>query len=219
MTKISASLLSCRDNLDNIIKEYNELDIDLIHLDIMDGFFVPNTSFTNDEISKIVNNINKPLDVHLMVNNPSKYIDYYKDLNVEYITYHYETKDIDTIKKIKEMGIKVGISIKPNTKVEEIYDLLPLIDLVLVMSVEPGKGGQEFMMSSLEKIEKLKKQINLLNLDVLISVDGGINNNSASKCKNSGVDILVIGTSLEKNNNRVEFIRNVKMKSAKIIVI
>lgn len=219
MTKISASLLSCRDNLDNIIKEYNELDIDLIHLDIMDGFFVPNTSFTNDEISKIVNNINKPLDVHLMVNNPSKYIDYYKDLNVEYITYHYETKDIDTIKKIKEMGIKVGISIKPNTKVEEIYDLLPLIDLVLVMSVEPGKGGQEFMMSSLEKIEKLKKQINLLNLDVLISVDGGINNNSASKCKKSGVDILVIGTSLEKNNNRVEFIRNVKMKSAKIIVI
>lgn len=211
MTKISASILSCRDNLDNIIKEYNELDIDLIHLDIMDGFFVPNTSFTNDEIYKIVNNINKPLDVHLMVNNPSEYIDYYKNLNVEYITYHYETKDIDTIKKIKELGIKVGISIKPNTKVEEIYDLLPLIDLVLVMSVEPGKGGQEFMMSALEKIEKLKKQIDLLNLNVLISVDGGINNNSATKCKNSGVDILVIGTSLEKNNNREEFIKNCKV--------
>lgn len=211
MTKISASILSCRDNLDNIIKEYNELDIDLIHLDIMDGFFVPNTSFTTDEINKIVNNINKPLDVHLMVNNPSEYIDYYKNLNVEYITYHYETKDVDTIRKIKELGIKVGISIKPNTKVEEIYDLLPLIDLVLIMSVEPGKGGQEFMMSALEKIEKLKKQIDLLNLNVLISVDGGINNNSATKCKNSGVDILVIGTSLEKNNNREEFIKKCKV--------
>ncbi len=211
MTKISASILSCRDNLDNIIKEYNELDIDLIHLDIMDGFFVPNTSFTTDEINKIVNNINKPLDVHLMVNNPSEYIDYYKNLNVEYITYHYETKDVDTIRKIKELGIKVGISIKPKTKVEEIYDLLPLIDLVLIMSVEPGKGGQEFMMSALEKIEKLKKQIDLLNLNVLISVDGGINNNSATKCKNSGVDILVIGTSLEKNNNREEFIKKCKV--------
>jgi len=159
MIKVSASLLSCRDNLENITKEYNDLDIDLIHLDIMDEKFVPFSSFNNNEVDLIVNTTNKPLDVHLMVENPLYYIEYYKEINPEYITIHYEVlNDIEIINKIKNLGIKVGISIKPSTNVEDIYELLPFIDLVLIMSVEPGQGGQKFMPIALEKINKLRKE-------------------------------------------------------------
>ena len=211
MTKISASLLSCRDNLERITKEYNNLDIDLIHMDIMDGKFVPFNSFTSNEIELIVNTTNKPLDVHLMVNSPLDYIDYYKDLNTEYITIHYEIENyLEIIKKIKSLGIKAGISIKPSTNVEEIYEFLPLIDLVLIMSVEPGQGGQKFMIESLEKINKLNKKIKNLNLNVLISVDGGINNNSAIECKENGVDILVIGSALLNSADKIKFIKDCK---------
>ena len=211
MTKISASLLSCRDNLENITKEYDNLDIDFIHMDIMDEKFVPFSSFNSDEIELIVNTTNKPLDVHLMVNSPLDYIDYYKDLNTEYITIHYEIENyLEIIKKIKSLGIKAGISIKPSTNVEETYELLPLIDLVLIMSVEPGQGGQKFMPNAVEKINKLNKKIKNLNLDVLISVDGGINNNSAIECKENGVDILVIGSALLNSADKIKFIKDCK---------
>lgn len=210
MAMISASLLSCRDNLKNITKEYNDLNIDFIHMDIMDGKFVPYNSFTNDEIELIVNTTNKPLDVHLMVEHPLDCIEYYKKYNTEYITIHYEIDNcLEIIKKIKDLGIKAGISIKPNTQVEEIYDILPLIDLVLVMSVEPGQGGQKFIPESLVKIEKLNKKIKNLNLNVLISVDGGINNNSAIKCINNGAEMLVIGSALANSENRVKFLYNI----------
>lgn len=211
MTLVSASLLSCKDNLENITKEFNNLDIDLIHLDIMDNVFVPYTSFNDEEINIIVNNTNKPLDVHLMVKDLEEYIEKYSKFNPTFITIHYEAiNNIEIINKIKKLGIKVGISIKPNTKVEEIYDLLPLIDLVLIMSVEPGRGGQTFITSSLEKIEKLNKKIINDNLNVLISVDGGINNNTAINCINSGVDILVIGSALVNSKDKKQFINSIK---------
>lgn len=211
MVKISASLLSARDNLEKTIEEINNLNIDYIHLDIMDGKFVPNTSFTYEEIKTIISSINKPLDVHLMVKNIDEYIYDYAMLNTEYITFHYETiHSLKTIKKIKEYGIKCGIAIKPNTNVEEIYDLLPYIDLVLVMSVEPGMGGQKFIEGSQLKLEKLKEKIKSLDLHVLISVDGGINDITAELCKQSGVDILVIGSALTNNDNKREFVNNVK---------
>ena len=160
MVKVSASLLSIRDKLKETTIEFNDLDIDYIHLDIMDGIFVPNKSFTYDEIKEIINNTKYPLDVHLMVSDIDSYIYDYIMLNTEFITFHYEAlKDIKTIQKIKNHGIKCGISIKPSTNVEEIFDLLPYIDLVLVMSVEPGKGGQEFMTMALDKIKKLKNKI------------------------------------------------------------
>ncbi|MBQ6282132.1 MAG: ribulose-phosphate 3-epimerase [Bacilli bacterium] len=210
--KISASLLSARDNLETITKELNNLDIDYIHLDIMDGLFVPNTSYTDEEINIIMNITNKKLDVHLMVNDIDKYVNYYLKDNVESITFHYEAmNDINIINKIKNNGIKCGISIKPNTNVEEIYHLLPLIDKVLVMSVEPGKGGQKFIPNSLDKISKLRKKIDSLNLNVLISVDGGINNNSATQCIENGVDILVIGSALTNSENKELFINQVRV--------
>lgn len=210
--KISASLLSARNNLETITKELNNLDIDYIHLDIMDGLFVPNTSYTDEEINLIMNITNKKLDVHLMVNDIDKYVNYYLKDNVESITFHYEAmNDINIINKIKNNGIKCGISIKPNTNVEEIYHLLPLIDKVLVMSVEPGKGGQKFIPNSLDKISKLRKKIDSLNLNVLISVDGGINNNSATQCIENGVDILVIGSALTNSENKELFINQVRV--------
>ncbi|MBQ1812366.1 MAG: ribulose-phosphate 3-epimerase [Bacilli bacterium] len=210
--KISASLLSARDNLETITKELNNLDIDYIHLDIMDGLFVPNTSYTDEEINLIMNITNKKLDVHLMVNDIDKYVNYYLKDNVESITFHYEAmNDINIINKIKNNGIKCGISIKPNTNVEEIYHLLPLIDKVLVMSVEPGKGGQKFIPNSLDKISKLRKKIDSLNLNVLISVDGGINNNSATQCIENGVDILVIGSALTNSENKELFINQIRV--------
>ena len=211
MVKISASLLSVRDNLENKTKEMNDLGVDLIHIDVMDNIFVPNTAFTYDEALLVQNNTNKLLDLHLMVEDIDKYIDIFKDLNLYSITIHYEVlKDINIIKKIKNLGIKCGISIKPNTKVEEIYDLLPYIDLVLIMSVEPGFGGQKFIPESVEKIKKLKDYININNLDVLISVDGGINNNSGIDCINAGVDILVIGSALTNNINNKELVYTLK---------
>ena len=211
MVKVSASLLSIRDKLKETTIEFNDLDIDYIHLDIMDNLFVPYNSFTNDEIKLITTLTNKPLDVHLMVKDIDKYIYDYVMLNTKYITIHYEAlEDTSIIKKIKNFGIKCGISIKPNTNVEKIYDLLPLVDMVLIMSVEPGRGGQEFIPSALEKVKKLKDKIKNDNLDVIISIDGGINNIRAIECLNSGVDMLVIGSALVNSENKEELIKNIK---------
>lgn len=208
--KISASILSVKDDLEKI-KEINDLDIDYIHLDIMDGIFVPNKSFTYQDVLKIQEYTNKKFDVHLMVDDIKSNIYNYAMLNTDMITFHYEAmKDTDVISIVKSYGLKVGISIKPDTSIDQIYDLLPYIDLVLIMSVEPGKGGQEFIPNSLDKIQKLKEKIQKDNLNVIISVDGGINNNSAKLCKASGADMLVIGTALFKENNKKEFIDSVK---------
>lgn len=207
MTKISASVLSARDKLKDTLLELNNTNIDYLHLDIMDGEFVSNTSFTYDEIKEIINTINKPLDVHLMVKNIDEYIYNYAMLNTKYITIHYEAmKDISIIDKIKSYGIKCGISIKPSTSVDQIYDLLNKIDMVLVMSVEPGMGGQEFMPSTLEKSKLLKEKIKKDNLNVIISMDGGINNNNAINCINNGVDMLVIGSALINAEDKNKFI-------------
>lgn len=210
MTKVSASILSVND-LDDTIKELNTLDIDYIHLDIMDGKFVPNTSFTYDQIKKIIEVSEKPFDVHLMVRNVEDYIYHYAMLNTEYITFHYEVlKDLKIIKKIKNYGIKCGISVKPSTDIELIYELLPYIDMVLIMSVEPGRGGQKFIDNSLNKIKKLKDYIKKNNLNVIISVDGGINNNTGVNCVKNGADMLVVGSALINSNDKENFIKELK---------
>mgnify|MGYP002559500509 CR=1 FL=1 len=210
MTKVSASILSVND-LNDTIKELNTLDIDYIHLDIMDGKFVPNTSFTYDQIKKIIEVSEKPFDVHLMVRDVEDYIYHYAMLNTEYITFHYEVlKDLKIIKKIKNYGIKCGISVKPSTDIELIYELLPYIDMVLIMSVEPGRGGQKFIDNSLNKIKKLKDYIKKNNLNVIISVDGGINNNTGVNCVKNGADMLVVGSALINSNDKENFIKELK---------
>ncbi len=197
--KISASFLTI-DNIDNVNKLVN-CDIDYLHLDIMDGIFVDNKNEILD-----VPHI-KPLDIHLMVSDVYKYVDKYKTFNPLYITFHYEVgKDIlSIINYIKKFNIKVGLSIKPSTKVEEIIPYLPYLDLVLVMSVEPGKGGQTFIMDSIDKIKKLKE----LKGNYVIEVDGGINDSTIKYV--SDADIVVVGSYITSGNYE-ERIKNLKEK-------
>lgn len=204
--KISASFLSIKDNLKKNIDLLTKCDIDYLHLDIMDGIFVKNKTWDISEIKNLIN-YNKPLDVHLMVSDVYKYVDEYKDLNPEFITFHYEVDlDImDIINYIKKYNIKVGLSIKPNTKVDEIIPYLPYLDLILVMSVEPGEGGQKFIIDSVDKIKKLKE----LKGDYLIEVDGGINDSTISLVKD--VDIAVIGSYITSGNYE-EKIKSIKEK-------
>ncbi len=212
MVKISTSILGIKENLIENIEKLNKTSTDYIHIDIMDGKFVENTSFDFSTIKKIYEKTNKPLDIHFMVKNPYKYIEEYKILNPSYITIHYEIDNIEKyINQIKQNNIKVGISLKPNTDIEKIFSLLKDIDLVLIMSVEPGYGGQKFIESSLEKVEKLKRYISDKKLNTIIEIDGGINNENAKLCINSGVDILVSGNFITNSNNYEEKIKQLKI--------
>lgn len=198
--KVSTSILSVKDNLKEAIDNLNNTSTDYIHLDIMDGVFVENTTWTADTLRSVLINNTKPLDVHLMVRDVKSYVDSFATLNPEYITFHYEAiDDIDSmINYIKSLGIKVGISIKPNTKIEEIYNYLPKVDLVLVMSVNPGMGGQEFILGTQIKVNGLKEYKLNNDLNYLISVDGGINGDTVKLIRNA--DIAVSGSFITKNN-------------------
>lgn len=184
--KISTSILGIKESLDEKIKILEKSNTDLIHLDIMDNIFVDNYSdFSNLKI-------NKNKDIHLMVQSVLPYVDLYSNLNPEYITFHYETGNVqEKINYIKEKKIKVGLSIKPNTKVEEIVPYLSQIDLVLVMSVEPGYGGQAFLPIAVSKVDQLVNLRKKNNYSYLIEVDGGINPTTA---KDLNADILVVGS-------------------------
>lgn len=188
--KIATSLLSIQAELDKI-RKIDALDTDLIHLDVMDGQFVPAVcDFSSLDF------LTKPLDVHLMTQDVKKYTDIYEKLHPIYITFHLEVGNTrELISYIKGKNIKVGISIKPETKVEELLPYLSEIDLVLVMSVEPGKGEQTFMESAGSKIEELKKYKEKYG-NYEIEVDGGIGSQTASYCRSA--DILVVGSFITK---------------------
>ena len=191
--KVSVSILSSKIKTSDITKKLDSTCADYIHLDIMDGKFTENKTWTLSEVKKIISYSTLPLDVHLMVNNPEKYIEEYAMMNTSYLTFHYEAvKDVEEmINKVKEYGLKVGVSICPDTNVEVLFPYLNQIDQVLVMSVVPGKSGQSFIETSPEKIRKLKEEILKQNTKTIISVDGGINNETGLLCKEAGVDMLV----------------------------
>lgn len=190
--KISTSFLSSS-NIPKDLVKLNETDTDYIHVDIMDGNFVKKKTMPFKEMRNIYKYTSKRLDVHLMVKNPKKYIKDYASLNTEYITFHIETDDVlKNLELIKKYGIKCGLAIKPNTEIKELVPYLPLLDLVLIMSVEPGEGGQKFMDDAENKINELKVLLNEYKSKALINVDGGINKDTKDKCKNA--DILVIGS-------------------------
>ncbi len=200
MVKISTSILSKNDA--ETIKKLDKTDTDYIHIDVMDGKFVPNQAFSIEEIKEVNKYTSKPLDIHLMVNNINDYIKEIKALNISFITFHFEVLNKDNdILKIKELGIKCGISVKPNTNIKDIFPLLDKIDLVLIMSVEPGYGGQEFIPASLQKINLLNEERKKRKLDILIAVDGGINEHNAKQCIKSGADILVVGSYITNSVN------------------
>lgn len=198
---ISTSILTIKENLKENIQKLDSTKTDFLHIDVMDGMFVPNNSVAIDVYEELLKDISTPLDVHLMVKNVKDYIDLYAKLNPLIITFHYEavSTPLEIIDYIKSLNIKVGMSIKPSTKVEEIVDLLPYLDLVLVMSVEPGYGGQEFIYDSHIKINELDKIRKEKNYAYLIEVDGGVNDITSKLCKNA--DILVVGSFITDSDN------------------
>ncbi len=210
--KVSVSILSSSIKASDIVKKLDNTKADYIHLDIMDGKFVENKTWTFSEIKKITSYSKLPLDVHLMVNNPEKYIEDYAMLNTTYLAFHYEAvKDVNKmINLVKNYGLKVGIAINPETSEEVVYPYLKEIDEVLVMSVHPGKSGQTFIDSSINKIKNIKDEIVRQNTKTIVSVDGGINDETAVLCKEAGVDTLISASYLHNNlNDNINKLKNI----------
>jgi ribulose-phosphate 3-epimerase len=202
--QISPSILSADfSQLGNEIKRLEEGGADLIHVDVMDGHFVPNLTIGPPVIKALKKNCSIKFDVHLMISPVHKYIDAYADAGADIITIHPEaTDDLSaSIKKIKDLDKKVGVSLNPETKVSIIKDHLDQIDLVLIMSVNPGFGGQKFMPEVLDKIKELKNIQKEKNLDFDIEIDGGINFENSKIAIEAGANILVSGTTIFKSNN------------------
>lgn len=199
--KVGVSILSSSIKAQDIVKQLDISEADYIHVDIMDGKFVPNKSWTYSEIKKIVSFSNLPLDVHLMVSDPGKYIEDYALLNTHYLTFHYEAvSDIESmIQLVKDYGIRVGVAINPKTSAEVLFPYLKDIDMVLVMGVVPGKSGQTFIDDTLDKIKCLKDEIITQGVKTIVSVDGGINNETALLCSEAGVDMLISASYVHKD--------------------
>ena len=201
--KISPSILSADfSKLGEEIQNLEKAEADLIHIDVMDGHFVPNITIGPEVISKLRKYTSLPFDVHLMISPVDNFIKNFADAGADIITIHPEaTKDIiNSIKKIKSHNKKAGISLNPETSVDIVLPVLNSIDLVLIMSVNPGFGGQKFMQETLEKVKILRKEIDNKKLKVQIEIDGGINFENAKKAIKAGVDILVSGTTIFKEN-------------------
>lgn len=196
--EISGSILDLNPKTKKEVSKLKISGLDYIHLDVMDGKFVSNVSLPYDEVVNLIDSTQK-LDVHLMVEDVEKYIDDFSNINPEYITFHLEVGNtLELIQKIKDKNIKVGLSIKPNTDLKAIQLYLNLIDLVLVMSVEPGYGGQKFIENTISRIDKLYQYRKENNLNFKIEVDGGINNQNISKLKKC--DMVVVGSYITKGN-------------------
>ena len=209
--KVSPSILSMDfSNWEKEIERINKTDCEFIHLDVMDGKFVSNVTFDENFIKKIKSD--KIFDTHLMIENPLKQLHKYIPYT-NYLTFHYEAEsreDILNYLKIRKEDCLIGISIKPNTEVSVLDELLPYLDLVLVMSVEPGKGGQKFMMNAVEKIKYLKEQKDKYNYKYLIEVDGGINEETKNLVKGVGCEVVVAGSFVFKSDDYQNAISRVR---------
>lgn len=211
--KVSPSVLTSDFlNLKDDILKLENAGTDMLHLDVMDGIFVPNISFGVPVIKSIKAHSTVPLDVHLMIDRPHRYIKEFAKF-ADILGFHYEAgSDVaETLKQIRALGCKSCLTIKPCTAPEEIFEFLPLCDMVLVMSVEPGFGGQSFMPSALPKLEALKKEIDRLGLAVDLEVDGGINGETAPLAIKAGANVLVAGNyvfSAEDMSARIAEIKN-----------
>jgi ribulose-phosphate 3-epimerase len=208
--KIAPSILTADFNqLEQEIKSISKSDY--LHLDVMDGHFVPNISFGPHVLSGLNKITNIPLDTHLMIEDPKAYIDQFVRIGSSIITVHVEAKTpLEAICRIKASGIKAGISLKPKTKIEALYPFLDQVDLVLVMSVEPGFGGQSFMIDQLEKVKALVELRAQYHYQYVIEIDGGINLETAKLAKAAGVDIAVAGSYVFNAKDRNQAIKDIQ---------
>ena len=207
--KISASFLSSS-NIPVDLKRLNETDVDYIHVDVMDGKFVPNKTMPFSEMKNIYKYTDKRLDVHLMVEDPKKYIPLYAELNTEYITFHVELMDHieENLELIKSYGIKCGLAIKPSTPVKNLVPYLPLLDLILVMGVEPGQGGQSFIPETQQKIMEVRALLKVYHSNVMVNVDGGIDDQTCKLCQDC--DILTSGSYIIRSESFQEQINKLR---------
>ena len=209
MKKVSASFLSSKDIPRDLVK-LNDTDVDFIHVDIMDGKFVKNKTMPFSEMKYIYKYTSKRLDVHIMVEDPSNYIPLYAELNTECITIHVEIEeDIQKdLELIKSYSIKCGLAINPDTKVKELIPYLPYLDEIIVMSVVPGEGGQEFIKETESKLKELRSLLDSYNIHALINVDGGVNDKTKDMCVDA--DILTAGSYIVGSDNFQEKISSLR---------
>jgi len=212
MNPIFPSILSTNYfNLESKLNEFNSNSIDFIHLDIMDGHFVDNISFGQRVVSAIKSKFKFKIDSHLMISNPEKMIPKFIDSGSDWISFHVETKNKirENILNIKDHNLKAGIVINPDTPIDILFPYINNVDYILIMSVFPGYGGQEFIDSTVDRVFKIKERIKYEGTSCLIQVDGGINTSNIEMLKDAGVDIFVIGTFLYNSDNIKKILNNI----------
>ena len=215
MAKIAPSILSADfANLERDIHDLEKNGADIVHVDIMDGIFVPNISIGIPVVAALRKVTDMPLDVHLMIDRPLRYVEKFVKAGADYITIHVEADQpqntLEALDKIRALGCKAGIVLKPKTPAEAAIPYLEKCDMILVMTVEPGFGGQKFMADMMPKVAQLKEWMEDINPDCLIEVDGGVDANTCAVCKESGANVLVAGSAYFKATDRAAFVKTIQ---------
>ena len=215
MAKIAPSILSADFvNLERDIRALKENGADFVHVDIMDGIFVPNISIGIPVVAAIRRITDLPLDVHLMIDRPIRYVEEFIKAGADFLTIHVEADQpqntLEALDKIHELGCKAGIVLKPKTPAEAAIPYLEKCDMILVMTVEPGFGGQKFMADMMPKVQQLKEWMEDINPDCLIEVDGGVDANTCGLCKENGAEVLVAGSAYFKAADRAAFVKTIQ---------
>ncbi|WP_010662700.1 ribulose-phosphate 3-epimerase [Marinilabilia salmonicolor] len=214
MKKMVAPSLLAADfsNLSKDIEIVNQSEADWFHLDIMDGVFVPNISFGIPVVEAVKKHAKKPLDVHLMIVQPEKYITAFRDVGADLLNVHYEASPHlhRTVQEIHNAGMKAGVTLNPHTPISLLEDIIEMVDLVLIMSVNPGFGGQKYIENTYKRVEQLRNLIDKKNSKALIEVDGGISTDNSAQLYKAGADVLVSGSFIFKSDNPVQTISELK---------